>query len=131
RGKILLLEDDGDSLLATRIRLEDNGFDVLCARDLTTAMRLAYLESPDVVLFGFGQPEGDGYSIIRELRNAAGPASMPVIVITSRDAAGHQERSYEVGAFDFFQKPVPYKWLLTSIEKALTEARAKSGATAH
>jgi DNA-binding response OmpR family regulator len=126
RGKILVVEDDGDSLLATSIQLENSGFEVLRAHNVTMALRLAYLESPDIVLFGLGQPEGDGYTIIKELQNSTASAPAPVIVITSRDAAGHQERSHEAGAFDFFQKPVPYKWLLASIEKALAETRDNS-----
>lgn len=124
-AKILIVEDDPDTLLALTIRLETNGFAVLHAVDVMTAISMARAESPDLIVLDLGLPDGDGYTVIKQLKSGSGDASIPVIVLTARDPEGNQELSYDLGAFDFFQKPVPYNWFLASVKKAVAERAGK------
>ena len=124
-AKILIVEDDPDTLLALTLRLETNGFAVLHAVDVMTAISMARAESPDLIVLDLGLPDGDGYTVIKQLKSGSTDSSIPVIVLTARDPEGNQELSYDLGAFDFFQKPVPYNWFLASVKKAVAERAGK------
>ena len=124
-AKILIVEDNSDARLALTIRLQSSGFVVLQAPDIAGAMDLVASASPDLVVLDLGLPDGDGSQFMQSLKSSSTYSSIPVIVLTARDPCGNQESSHEGGAFDFFQKPVPYKWLLASIERALSEVVSK------
>jgi DNA-binding response OmpR family regulator len=123
KAKILIVEDNLDTLKGLAIRLEANGFVVLRAITAVSAMVLTRADEPDVIVLDLGLPDLDGYSVLKQLKEFPASARIPVIVLTGRDPQGNQERSYETGAFEFFQKPVNHKWLLESIERALADRR--------
>lgn len=125
KPKILIVEDDVDMFNALRIRLEANGFDAVPAMSVATSLGMVRIERPDLIILDLGLPDGDGYSMMENLRSIPGASSIPVIVLTARDPEGNQERSYEGGAYDFFQKPVDEDWLLESIKRALAQAVSK------
>jgi CheY-like chemotaxis protein len=118
-AKLLIVEDDPDTLLGLSIRLESCGFSVLEAMDAASAVCQAREEAPDLIVLDLGLPDEDGYAFMEKLKSFPETAAIPVIVLTAREADENQERSYSVGAYDFFQKPVNQKWFLTSIERAL------------
>jgi len=125
-AKILIVEDNPDTRLALTVRLQNSGFAVLQAHNIATATSLVFSVSPDLIVLDLGLPDGDGYTFMQKLKSSSATSSIPVIVLTARDPHENQECSYEGGAFDFFQKPVHYKWLLTSIERALDEPMSKN-----
>jgi DNA-binding response OmpR family regulator len=122
-AKILLVEDESDTRLALTVRLEASGYTVLQAIDGVSAIGVASLETPDLIVLDLGLPDHDGYTVMERLKSNFATSSIPVIVLTARDPEGNQERSYEVGALEFYQKPVPWKWFLASIERALANRR--------
>jgi DNA-binding response OmpR family regulator len=125
KPKILIVEDDPDAYKGLAIRLKANGFVVLQSITAINALLSAREEQPDVIILDLGLPDLDGYSVLKELKAFPSTACIPVIVLTARDPQGNQERSYETGAFEFFQKPVNHKWLLESIKRALAETTPK------
>ena len=126
--KILLVDDDEDVLLVMTLRLMAHGYHVISAMDAASALTTARLEFPDLIILDLGldlgPPGGNGYSVMAQLKAVPATASIPVIVLTGKDAEGNQERSYQTGAVDFFQKPPNTDWLLTAVERALKERAA-------
>lgn len=118
---ILVVEDELDMFRALAVRLEANGFRALLATSVATAVGMVRLDPPDLIVLDLGLPDGDGYTVMEKLKSLPTPWSIPVIVLTARDPQGNQERSYESGAYDFFQKPVNEEWLVESIRRALAE----------
>lgn len=125
KPRILVVEDDLDMFKALAIRLEANGFEALLAMSVATSLAMVRMERPDLIILDLGLPDGDGYSMMEKLKSIPEASSIPVIVLTARDPEGNQERSYEGGAYDFFQKPVDEDWLLESIKRALAQAVSK------
>jgi len=121
KPKILIVEDDPDASKALAIRLTASGFVVSQSITAINTLLSAREEEPDLIILDLGLPDLDGYSILKELKALPSTACIPVIVLTAREPQGNQERSYETGAFEFFQKPVNHKWLLESISRALAE----------
>jgi DNA-binding response OmpR family regulator len=124
-AKLLVVEDDSDAMKGLSIRLKANGYVVLQAMNAASAIVSARGECPDVIVLDLGLPDLDGYTLMKQLKESPETADIPVIVLTARDHQGNQERSYDMGAFDFFQKPVIDKWFLASIERALVSHNAK------
>ena len=124
KPKILIVEDDPDTSKGLAIRLKANGFLVHQSITAINTLLLARQEQPDLIILDLGLPDLDGYSILKELKAFPSTVGIPVIVLTARDPQGNQERSYETGAFEFFQKPVNHKWLLDSISRALAQRKA-------
>ena len=117
--KILIVDDDRDTLLGMAIRLKASGYQVVSASDAVTAISVARKELPDVILLDLGLPGGDGFVVMDRLRNLIPTATIPVIVISARDPHGNQERAQKAGALAFFQKPADNDLLLAAIRKAL------------
>lgn len=118
--KILIVEDDSDAALALSIQLEAEGFQILKATDVASAISMAKSQLPDLILLDLGLPDGEGYKVLQRLVSGS-ISSAPVIVVTARGSEKDHHRALELGAVDFFQKPVPSTWLLRAIQRALIE----------
>lgn len=120
--KILIVEDDSDAALALSVQLEAEGFRILKARDVASAISMAKSQLPDLILLDLGLPDGEGYTVLERLVSGS-ITSAPVIVVTARGSVKDHKRAMDLGAVDFFQKPVPRTWLLRAIQRALIERR--------
>jgi two-component system KDP operon response regulator KdpE len=116
--KVLVIEDDTDAMMGLTIRLRANGYVVLQAMNAVSGMVSVREQNPDVIVLDLGLPDLDGYTFMKQLKEFPATADIPVIVLTGRDPEGNQERSYDMGAFDFFQKPIVDKWFLASLDRA-------------
>jgi len=119
RKRILIVEDDPDTQkgLATLLRAE--GFVPHFAADGVSALSVAAREEPDVILLDLGLPAGDGFVVLDRLRKHATLSSVPVIVVSARDAEVNRPKALLAGAQDFFQKPADFDELLQSIRRAV------------
>ena len=122
KKRILIGDDDPGMRLALLIRLRANNYEVSCAGDGLSVVAEARKHRPDLILLDLGMPSGDGYTVLHMLQGDPSEAQIPVIVLSARDRAGHEERSKEAGAAIFLQKPVETELLLSSITQALAES---------
>ena len=122
-SKILVVDDDEAVRRMLALRLKASGYEVAEAFDSPSTMSAIREGRPDLIVLDLGLPQGDGFLLMEALKSDPGTAELPVIVLTGWDAEGNQERAYETGASDFFQKPINNTWLLRAIEEALTERK--------
>lgn len=118
-AKILIVDDDPDLRLALRLRLRANEFDTVQACDGYSAIAAAYKERPDLIILDLGLPAGDGFIVLDRLHKDDKLSTIPVIVLTARDAMGNERRALESGAVAFFQKPADNLELLQLIRATL------------
>jgi DNA-binding response OmpR family regulator len=119
--KILIIDDDRELVHALTVRLKTHGYDVQMATDGVLGISLASKGKPDLILLDLGLPGGDGYLIMSRLKSLLPLAHIPIIVISAKDAAVHEERALKSGAAAFLSKPVENNLLLMMIKKALGE----------
>ena len=119
--KVLLVDDDPDVRLAMHVRLKANGYDTAFAGDALTAVSEALKHQPDVILLDLGLPGGDGFGVIETLKRHLSLASIPIVVVSGRDASGNQERAIKAGAAVYLQKPVANAELLAIIRQTLRQ----------
>jgi DNA-binding response OmpR family regulator len=122
--KILIVDDDPDLRQALKLRLRANHYDTVHAVDGYSAIALAYKEQPNLIILDLGLPAGNGFVVLDRLQADDKLSSIPVIVLTARDAQSSEQRVLEAGAAAFFQKPADNAELLSVIRATLPKAAA-------
>ena len=124
--KILIVDDDPDLRQALRLRLRANHYDTVSASDGYSAIAQAYKEHPDLVILDLGLPAGDGFVVLDRLQKDDKLSTIPVIVLTARDAQSTERLVLQSGAAAFFQKPADNAELLNVIQATLSHASGNS-----
>jgi len=70
--KILIADDDRDTVLSLRLLLSTEGYEVLGVHDATSVFSAVRDFDPDAVLLDIGMPQMTGYDIARQLRSTRG-----------------------------------------------------------
>jgi two-component system KDP operon response regulator KdpE len=124
--KILIIDDDPYLRQALTIRLQANHYDTVQASDGFAAMAVAQKENPNLIILDLGLPAGDGFVVLKRLRDSDALSSIPVIVLTARDPQSNQEKALQAGATAFFQKPADNSELLAVIRATLQVASPRT-----
>ncbi len=119
RAKIMVVDDDPDLRHALSLRLRANNFDTVNVCDGYSAIAMAQKEKPNLIILDLGLPAGDGFAVLKNLRQYTALSVIPVIVLTARDPEGNEKRTLESGAVAFFQKPADNEELLGVIRACL------------
>ena len=82
--KILVIDDDKDFQDTTRIVLEKNDFQVVCAYDSDEGLQKVQSESPDLVILDVMMPSGfEGFEVARKIREELKLVKLPIILLTA------------------------------------------------
>ncbi|MCV2351520.1 response regulator [Paucibacter sp. Y2R2-4] len=115
---VLLVEDDRElrSTLSEALRVE--GYAVHTAASLADAQaQLQHArQPPDLILLDLGLPDGDGQSLLTQLRRSK---NTPVLVISAREQDGEKIQLLDAGADDYLVKPFSISELLARMRVAL------------
>jgi DNA-binding response OmpR family regulator len=120
--KIMIVEDDKDTVRALGVRLKSQGYNLVVATDAISAISTARKEKPDLIVLDLGLPGGDGFVVMQRLRSNYELMMVPIIVVSARDPFSNEERALEAGAEAFLQKPVKDADFSAAIEKALSKS---------
>ncbi|MET0274503.1 MAG: response regulator [Phenylobacterium sp.] len=120
--KILLVEDNEMNRDMLTRRLVRHGYDVVCAPDGPTGVRMAEDESPAVILMDVALGDMDGWEATTLIKARASTADIPIIALTAHALATDRAKSVEVGCVDFDTKPVDLPRLLGKINACLDKA---------
>ena len=80
--RILIVDDDPDTVTYLGAFLEDHGYEVATAGDGRQGMRAILDARPDLVLMDLMMPNQNGMQLYRDIRHSEALARLPVIVIT-------------------------------------------------
>jgi|SRR5690348_2572110 len=119
--RFLIVEDDAmlaDGLART---LQAAGHAADCVANAEHAALALEHEPFDVVLLDLGLPGMDGFDLLKRLRKRGN--TVPVIVISARDALGDRVRGLDLGADDYLVKPFEHAELEARV-RALIRRRA-------
>ena len=114
--RVLLVEDDAELRRTLRDALALEGYEMLTAASLSEGLALAANSTLDLVVLDLGLPDGDGESLLAALRRRQ---SLPVLVISARQAEGQKIRLLDAGADDYLVKPFGVGELLARMRVAL------------
>ena len=117
-SEILVVDDEPGIRDLLREILEEEGHEVRLAENGEQARTARLAKVPDLVLLDIWMPDVDGLSLLKEW-SAGGLLTMPVVMMSGHGTIHTAVEATRLGAFDFLEKPVPYKKLLQTIERAL------------
>lgn len=122
--RILLVESDPDvSDFISRQALRPLGYHVRVVGDATTAIQEAMQTSPDVVLVNMNLPGLSGKDLLVAL--ASQGIEEPVIVIAKEGMEGDVIQAFRLGATDYLTWPMREAEVVSAVERALGQVRAK------
>jgi len=123
--RILLVDDEVDTLEFLSYNLVKEGFEVFTAENGKTAISLALKELPHLILLDVMMPEMDGIETCEQLRNRKELNNTIIAFLTARGEDYSQIAGFEVGADDYITKPIRPKLLVSKV-KALLKRIAPS-----
>ena len=124
--KILIVDDDLDTLRLVGLMLQRQGYQIIAASNGPQALVLAEKEQPHLILLDIMMPEMDGYEVARRIRANPVTAAIPIIMFTAKSQVEDKVMGYEAGADDYITKPTQPRELFAKMRAVL--ARAKKAA---
>jgi two-component system response regulator MprA len=111
--RILVVDDDPKISSFLRRALVLEGFDVTVANGGPEALRSVAEQVPDLMILDLMMPLVDGFEVCRRVR-AAGE-TLPILVLTARDAITDRVKGLDMGADDYLVKPFALEELLARV----------------
>jgi DNA-binding NtrC family response regulator len=128
RTTVLLVDDEDAVRFPIARYLAAGGYDVLEADGVAAALEAARRRPPDAALLDFTLPDGDGFDLLRQLRNA--DPTLPVLILTAHASIDLAVRAMKEGAEQFFAKPVELPALRVVLGRAIENRRHRQAALA-
>jgi twitching motility two-component system response regulator PilH len=123
-SRVLIVDDSPTELHKVRELLARSGFEVLVAESGEQGVAIARSQRPDVVLMDIVMPGLNGFQATRQLSRDPATATIPVIILTSKNQDTDRVWGSRQGAKGYITKPVDEVLLLSTI----TELLGKDGA---
>ncbi len=121
--KILIVEDEEKLNRMVELELNYEGYQTGKALDGRTGLELALSGDYDLVLLDIMLPGLNGLEVLRRIRREN--ATLPVILLTARDATVDKVSGLDSGADDYVTKPFAIEELLARIRTALRRKAAR------
>ena len=118
---ILVAEDDKSAGRLIMDTLSDAGYEPVLAADGLQAYAMLTQRHVDLLVLDLMLPELDGFSLLRQLRESG--STLPVLVLTAREAIADKRRGLRAGADDYMVKPADEEELLLRIAALLRRSR--------
>ena len=115
---ILVVEDDPSVQNLLTLLLEEEGFEVITARDGLEGLVKMELQHPSLVVLDLMMPNVSGDRVIEEIRADPRLKAVPLIVVSGRHDV-HQTFDAELGRDNVFAKPLDPAHLVARIEAIL------------
>ncbi|WP_055586179.1 response regulator transcription factor [Peterkaempfera griseoplana] len=116
-ARILVVDDEPALRDALESSLAFEGYEVCTATDGLEALDAVQREQPELVLLDIMMPRMDGLTAVRRMRSRGD--TVPVLMLTARDAVGDRVTGLDVGADDYLAKPFELDELFARVRALL------------
>lgn len=122
-SRVLIVDDEKEICLLLAHLLQNEGLDALQAHDGDSALRLARLEEPDVMLVDIGMPDLNGMEVLKRAKEF--DPDLPVVMITAYAEIQGAVTAMRAGAHDYLAKPFNHNEVIRVVRRALAERELK------
>ena len=114
---VLVVDDDRPVLAMLERTLAGEGYEVRTARDGPAALVAVERAAPDLIVLDVMLPGMDGLAVARRLR--ARGLTLPILLLTARDAVAERVAGLDAGADDYLVKPFAAEELMARVRALL------------
>ena len=125
-NKILIVENSADNLTALARALNKEGYKTRCADNGITAIEIANLIVPDLILLDTDLADLDSYQVCKRLKNNSITKDIPVILIGALNDVLDRVQAFEAGGVDYIIKPFTIMEVLVKVKNHLAINLAKA-----
>ncbi|MEM1223043.1 MAG: response regulator [Verrucomicrobiota bacterium] len=119
--RILVVDDSLSVRKVCEGYLSSSGYDVDTANDGLEALNKVKSQHYDLILSDLEMPRLNGLDLLSELKRRPQTSDIPVLIITSRSTAKHQEKAISLGAEQCIGKPFTREQILETLESHLLQ----------
>jgi CheY-like chemotaxis protein len=123
--RILIVDDDHDSLKLIGLMLQRQGYEISIADTGQQALNKAHHEQPDLIILDIMMPDMDGYDVCRRLRHNSTTQAIPIIMFTAKTMVDDKVAGFEAGADDYLTKPTHPAELASRVKAVLARSAAQ------
>lgn len=127
--KILVVDDDLDTLKLVGMMLQRQGYSIIAAINGAQALAKVPVEKPDLILLDVMMPDIDGFEVCRKIRANPSFATVPILMFTAKTQVDDKVQGFEAGADDYLPKPTHPAELLAHVKALLGRSRVATGGT--
>ena len=118
--KILIVDDDIDSLKLIGLMLQRHGYEVVAANAGNQALAKATSEHPNLIILDVMMPDMDGWEVYQQMKADDSMRNIPVIVVTAKAQNIDKVLGLHIAKVDdYIAKPFGPQELMDSVEKIL------------
>jgi two-component system KDP operon response regulator KdpE len=111
--RVLIVDDEPRIIKFLDLKLKASGYDVLTANNGAEALAQVQAQEPDLLVLDVVMPGMDGFETLKQVRSVS---SIPVIILSAREANTDKVKGLKMGADDYLAKPFNPDELVARIE---------------
>jgi len=104
--RVIIVDDDRETREMLQVLLELEGFEVKLAANGLRLISTLHVDRPDAILLDVMMSWIDGFELCQAIKKNPEFQSLPVIFISGRTSAADRQRGIDLGAADYFTKPI-------------------------
>ncbi len=123
KGKVLVVDDDGDVVELIKLCFQRDGFTVTTAGDGEEAWEKIQSDMPHYVVCDVMMPKVDGFELVKRIKTTSSTKLISVVMLTARAADADVFKGWQFGADEYLTKPFKPDQLV-SIINAIIKSKA-------
>lgn len=125
KQKILVIDDEADTLELIRVNLANAGFAVTVIEDGAKGLVKARGVMPDLIVLDLMLPQVDGLELCKTLRREESTRDIPIIMVTAKASEMDRVIGLELGADDYLTKPFSPRELVLRVKALLRRTQGQ------
>src|SRR5438876_7665376 len=118
-SRLIIVDDDRETREMLQVLLELEGFEVRLAANGLRLISTLHVDKPDAILLDVMMSWIDGFELCQAIKQNAEFSAIPVVFISARTLPTDVSRGLEVGASDYFTKPLDSYRLVDRLRELL------------
>ena len=124
RNRALIVDPDPEETAVLEVQFAGQGYEVAIERSVEGALRCLDAETYDVVVSEVHLADGQGFDLLRRIRESA-HVKVPLMFVTSERAQSSVNRGLELGAADYVVKPASAAVVVAKASRVIADSRTK------
>jgi CheY-like chemotaxis protein len=118
-ARILVVDDDRDTLDVECVLLQREGFRLVCVESVEAAVTAVHEERPDLVITDCAMPIEDGFDLLHRIKAEPALEGIPTLMVTAHAHPELRERALQEGFDAVLAKPVDPRRLIEMVEQLI------------